>query len=394
MTTTAEPTTAPGARPTTIPPRQAALLTSTRVEQKGNIVVKWITSTDHKTIGYMYLIASVLFFLLGGVMALVIRAELFAPGMQIVPTKEQYNQLFTMHGTIMLLMFATPLFAGFANAILPLQLGAPDVAFPRLNAFAFWLFTFGSVMAVAGFLTPQGAAAFGWFAYQPLANATFSPGAGGNLWMLGLGMSGFGTILGAVNFITTVITMRAPGMTMWRMPIFSWNTLITSLLILLAFPVLAAAILAAAADRVLGAHVYDVANGRVLLRSGLRMSGFGTILGAVNFITTVITMRAPGMTMWRMPIFAWNTLITSLLILMAFPVLAAAILAAAADRVLGAHVYDVANGGVLLWQHLFWFFGHPEVYIIALPFFGIVRSEEHTSELQSRENLVCRLLRE
>ncbi|MGB3374314.1 MAG: cytochrome c oxidase subunit I [Microbacterium sp.] len=289
MTTTAEPTTARGARPSTIPPRQAALVSSTRVEQKGNIFVKWITSTDHKTIGYMYLITSVLFFLLGGVMALVIRAELFAPGMQIVPTKEQYNQLFTMHGTIMLLMFATPLFAGFANAILPLQIGAPDVAFPRLNAFAFWLFSFGSIMAVAGFLTPQGAAAFGWFAYQPLANATFSPGAGGNLWMLGLGMSGFGTILGAVNFITTVITMRAPGMTMWRMPIFSWNTLITSLLIL-----------------------------------------------------------------------------------MAFPVLAAAMLAAAADRVLGAHVYDVANGGVLLWQHLFWFFGHPEVYIIALPFFGIV----------------------
>ena len=276
-------------RPTTMPPRQAALLSASRVEQKGNIIVKWITSTDHKTIGYMYLIASVLFFLLGGVMALIIRAELFEPGMQIVPTKEQYNQLFTMHGTIMLLMFATPLFAGFANAILPLQIGAPDVAFPRLNAFAFWLFLFGSTIAVAGFLTPQGAAAFGWFAYQPLANASFSPGVGGNLWMLGLGMSGFGTILGAVNFITTIITMRAPGMTMWRMPIFSWNTLVTSILVL-----------------------------------------------------------------------------------MAFPVLAAAILAAAADRVLGAHIYDPANGGVLLWQHLFWFFGHPEVYIIALPFFGIV----------------------
>ncbi len=104
----------------------------------------------------------------------------------------------------------------------------------------------------------------------------------------------------------------------------------------------------------------------------LGISGFGTILGAVNFITTIITMRAPGMTMWRMPIFSWNTLITSLLILMAFPVLAAAIFAAAADRILGAHIYDPANGGVLLWQHLFWFFGHPEVYIIALPFFGIV----------------------
>ena len=276
-------------RPTTLPPRQAALLSATRVEDKGNIIVKWITSTDHKTIGYLYLISSVLFFLLGGVMALIIRAELFEPGMQIIPTKEQYNQLFTMHGTIMLLMFATPLFAGFANAILPLQIGAPDVAFPRLNAFAFWLFLFGSTIAVAGFLTPQGAASFGWFAYQPLANASFSPGAGGNLWMLGLGMSGFGTILGAVNFITTIITMRAPGMTMWRMPIFSWNTLVTSILIL-----------------------------------------------------------------------------------MAFPVLAAAILAAAADRVLGAHIYDPQNGGVLLWQHLFWFFGHPEVYIIALPFFGIV----------------------
>ena len=227
--------------------------------------------------------------MLGGVMALIIRAELFEPGMQIIPTKEQYNQLFTMHGTIMLLMFATPLFAGFANVIMPLQIGAPDVAFPRLNAFAFWLFLFGSTIAVAGFLTPQGAAAFGWFAYQPLANASFSPGVGGNLWMLGLGMSGFGTILGAVNFITTIITMRAPGMTMWRMPIFSWNTLVTSILVL-----------------------------------------------------------------------------------MAFPVLAAAILAAAADRVLGAHIYDPANGGVLLWQHLFWFFGHPEVYIIALPFFGII----------------------
>ena len=227
--------------------------------------------------------------MLGGVMALIMRAELFEPGMQIIPTKEQYNQLFTMHGTIMLLMFATPLFAGFANVIMPLQIGAPDVAFPRLNAFAFWLFLFGSTIAVAGFLTPQGAAAFGWFAYQPLANASFSPGVGGNLWMLGLGMSGFGTILGAVNFVTTIITMRAPGMTMWRMPIFSWNTLVTSILVL-----------------------------------------------------------------------------------MAFPVLAAAILAAAADRVLGAHIYDPANGGVLLWQHLFWFFGHPEVYIIALPFFGII----------------------
>ncbi|HET6269342.1 MAG TPA: cbb3-type cytochrome c oxidase subunit I, partial [Arthrobacter sp.] len=124
-------------------------------KSKGRIVVNWITSTDHKTIGYMYLIASFVFFCFGGVMALLIRAELFEPGMQILQTKEQYNQLFTMHGTVMLLMFATPLFAGFTNVIMPLQIGAPDVAFPRLNALAFWFFLFGSTIAVSGFITPQ-----------------------------------------------------------------------------------------------------------------------------------------------------------------------------------------------------------------------------------------------
>ena len=258
------------------------------MERKGNILVNWITSTDHKTIGYLYLITSFLYFCLGGVMALVIRAQLFAPGFDR-GHEEQYNQLFTMHGTIMLLMFATPLFAGFANVLMPLQIGAPDVAFPRLNAFAYWLYNFGSLIAVAGFLTPQGAASFGWFAYTPLSTTTFSPGVGGNLWVV-----------------------------------------------------------------------------------GLALSGFGTILGAVNFITTIITMRAPGMTMFRMPIFTWNTLVTSMLVIMAFPVLAAALFALGADRVFDAHIYDPANGGVILWQHLFWFFGHPEVYIIALPFFGII----------------------
>ena len=194
-----------------------------------------------------------------------------------------------MHGTIMLLLFATPLFAGFANAIMPLQIGAPDVAFPRLNMFSYWLFLFGGLIAVAGFLTPSGAADFGWFAYAPLSDAVRSPGVGADLWIMGL-----------------------------------W------------------------------------------------LAGFGTILGAVNFITTIICMRAPGMTMFRMPIFTWNVLLTSVLVLIAFPVLAAALLALEADRKFGAHIFDAANGGALLWQHLFWFFGHPEVYIIALPFFGII----------------------
>ena len=252
-------------------------------------MVRWITSTDHKVIGNLYLVTSFAWFLLGGVFAMLIRAELMAPGLQVVDTPEQYNQLFTMHGTIMLLLFATPLFAGFANAIMPLQIGAPDVAFPRLNMFAYWLYLFGGLIAAAGFLTPQGAAAFGWTAYAPLSDVANSPGLGGNLWVFGLALAGFGTILGSVNFITTIICMRAPGMTMFRLPIFTWNVLITSILVLIAFPALAAALLA---------------------------------LGA--------------------------------------------------DRRFGAHIFDPANGGPMMWQHIFWFFGHPEVYIIALPFFGIV----------------------
>ncbi|MET7933147.1 cytochrome c oxidase subunit I [Streptomyces sp. NPDC005322] len=259
-----------------------------RRRNAGRAVVEWLTTTDHKKIGTLYLATSFGFFLVGGIMALLIRAELARPGLQMI-SNEQYNQSFTMHGTIMLLMFATPLFAGFANWIMPLQIGAPDVAFPRLNMFAYWAYLFGSLIAVSGFLTPQGAPDFGWTAYTPLSDSIRTPGVGGDLWIM-----------------------------------------------------------------------------------GLAFSGFGTILGSVNFITTIICMRAPGMTMFRMPIFTWNILLTGVLVLLAFPVLAAALLALEADRKFGARIYDPTNGGPVLWQHLFWFFGHPEVYIIALPFFGIV----------------------
>ena len=262
---------------------------STKKKSKGQIVVDWITTTDHKKIGYLYLITSFIYFLIGGVMALMIRGQLFEPGMQMIQNKEQYNQLFTMHGTIMLLMFATPLFAAFANILMPVQIGAPDVAFPRLNAIAYWFYFFGSFVAVSSYFTPQGAASFGWFAYVPLSSSTFSPGIGGDLWVF-----------------------------------------------------------------------------------GLALGGFGTIMGGVNFVTTILTMRAPGMTMFRLPVFTWNTLVTSILIIMCFPPLAAALFALGADRRFGAHIFDPANGGPMLWQHLFWFFGHPEVYILALPFFGII----------------------
>ncbi len=257
-------------------------------QKLGQTIVNWITSTDHKTIGYMYMWSAMAFFLLAGVMAMFIRAELFEPG-QLLQSKAQFNQLFTMHGTIMLFLFATPMFTAFGNVLVPLQIGAPDVAFPRMNMFAFWLFLFGGLLACSGLIMPGGAADFGWTGYVPLSTRPYAPSIGADLWVLGLGMT-----------------------------------------------------------------------------------GFGTIFGSVNFIATIITMRAPGMTMFRMPIFTWNILITSVLVLMAFPVLASAYFGLAADRILGSQIFNPHSGGVILWQHLFWFFGHPEVYVLALPFFGII----------------------
>ncbi|CAO5191763.1 putative cytochrome c oxidase subunit 1-alpha [Frankia sp. AiPs1] len=248
----------------------------------------YLRTTSHKDIAVMYTLTSLVYYAFAGVLAMFMRAELTRPGLQFV-SNEQYNQLFTMHGTLMLLMFATPIAFAFANYLIPLQIGAPDVAFPRLNAMSFWFFFFGSLTVIFGFLTPNGAASFGWFAYTPLSNSAYSSGLGSDLWLV-----------------------------------------------------------------------------------GLTVSGLGTILGAVNFITTILCLRAPGMTMFRLPIFTWNVLVTSILVLIAFPVLAAALIALECDRRFGSHVFDAANGGSILWQHLFWFFGHPEVYIIALPFFGII----------------------
>jgi cytochrome c oxidase subunit 1 len=259
-----------------------------RKARKGSILASWMSSTDHKVIGHLYLITSFGFFLAAGIMAMLMRVQLMGPDNHVV-SPQQYNELFTMHGTIMLLLFATPLFVGFANEIMPLQIGSPDVAFPRLNLFSYYLFLFGGLILLLSFVAPGGAAAFGWYAYTPLSNSIYSPGIGGDMWIMGLVLSGFGTILGGVNFVTTIICMRCPGMTMFRMPIFTWNVLVTSMLVLLAFPVLAAALL-----------VLEI------------------------------------------------------------------------DRKLGAQVFAAGNGGAILWQHLFWFFGHPEVYIVAIPFFGII----------------------
>jgi cytochrome c oxidase subunit 1 len=256
----------------------------------GAKVMDWLTTTDHKKIGILYIITAFFFFVVAGIMALFIRSELAQPGLQIV-SDQTYNELFTMHGTIMIFLFVMPVFSGFANYVMPLMIGAPDVAFPRINALSYWMVPAAGILMMLGFLVKGGAAAAGWTGYTPLSEQTAQLGEHGqDLWIVGL-------------------------------------------------------ILIAAAS----------------------------LLGSINFITTIFKMRAPGMTMFRMPIFVWNTLVTSLLGLLAIPVLAAALILLFIDRNLGGSFFDPAHGGnTILWQHMFWFFGHPEVYILILPAFGIV----------------------
>ena len=252
-------------------------------------LLAWLTSTDHKRIGISYMVTAFAFYLVGGALAMGIRAELAEPGTQVVG-EGRYNELFTMHGSVMLFLFLGPFAFGLANYFVPLQIGAKDMAFPRLNALSYWFYLFGGLTMLAGFLTADGPADFGWTGYTPLSSIVRSPSPGADLWLLAIVLTGLSGVLTAVNIVATVISMRAPGLTMFRMPIFTWNMLVVSLLVLIAFPVLTSA-------------------------------------GAMLF----------------------------------------------ADRHLGGHVFDAANGGVpVLWQHLFWFFGHPEVYILVLPYFGVI----------------------
>ncbi len=246
----------------------------------------WLTTTDHKRIGILYLINSMAFFVIGGVFALLMRTELARPGTQIFHPNT-YNQLFTLHGTLMIFLVIFPLLAGFGNYFVPLQIGALDMAFPRINALSFWLLPVGGLTILSGFLAKGGAAAAGWTGYVPLST---QGKAGQDLWIIGLLIVGTSSILGGINFIVTILRLRAPGMTMMRLPIFVWSILAQSLLVVLATPV---------------------------LTSGLIM------------------------------LFA--------------------------DRRLGTSFFDPTHGGnVLLWQHTFWFFAHPEVYILILAAWGAV----------------------
>ena len=259
-------------------------------------VGRWLMTTDHKMIGIMYMVTAFFFFLVGGLEALLIRTQLAVPNGKVL-SPEQYNQVFTMHGVTMIFLFVMPMLTGFGNYIVPLMVGARDMAFPRLNAFGFWIILFGGIFLESSFLFGS-APNVGWFNYAPLNEIAagcgngIQCGAGMNedFWVLGILLLGISSISGALNFVVTILKMRAPGMTINRMPLFTWMTLVTSFLLLFAIPSLTAA------------------SGLLLL-----------------------------------------------------------------DRHLGTHFYQAASGGdPLLWQHLFWSFGHPEVYILILPVFGMV----------------------
>src|ERR1700726_1808277 len=252
------------------------------------VLHEWVTTVDHKKIGIMYILMAVFFLIVGGCEAVLMRWQLWkARNTFLAP--DTFNQLFTMHGTTMVFFMGMPILIGIGNYLVPLMIGARDMAFPRLNAMGFWATLFGGLLVYFSFAT-GGAPAIGWFAYAPLTERTFSRSAATDLWALGLIVSGVGTTTAAINFIATILGMRAPGMALRKVPFFVWTMLWTSVQIAIALPPL-----------------------------------------------------------------------TAILIMIVF------------DRNLGAHFFDTQNGGsALLWQHLFWFFGHPEVYILILPVFGMV----------------------
>ncbi|MBI3407469.1 MAG: cytochrome c oxidase subunit I [Planctomycetes bacterium] len=248
----------------------------------------WVTTVDHKKIGIMYVIMAVVFLVIAGVEALLMRWQLLQPGSEVI-APDTFNQLFTMHGTTMVFFVGMPILIGIANYVVPLQIGARDMAFPRLNAFGFWVTLFGGLFVYFSFLT-GGAPNFGWFAYSPLTERTFARGPAADFWALGLIVSGTGTLTAGINFIASILAMRAPGMTLRKVPFFTWTILWTAVQIVLVMPPLTVSLVMVMLDRQLGAHFFDPQNG----------------------------------------------------------------------------------GSAYLWQHLFWFFGHPEVYILILPVFGMI----------------------
>ena len=226
---------------------------------QGSRIYDYLTTTDHKKIGILYTISSFIFLAIGGLLALGVRTELAQPGLQFMD-ESVYNQLFTMHASIMIFWVIIPFLAGIGNYIVPLQIGAADMAFPRINALSFWMIPFSGLIAASGFFL-GGAADAGWTAYPPLSSITYSPGPGMNLWIMAVVLVGTSSILGAVNFLVTVFRMRAPGMTLFRMPIMVWTIIVTSVLVLMGTPVLTSALIMLFVDRNFGGSFFDPTTG-------------------------------------------------------------------------------------------------------------------------------------
>ena len=276
-------------------------------------VLDWAATTDHKKIGIMYLVNSFAFFAVGGGLALLMRTQLMRPDNTVL-TPQTYNETFTMHGTIMIFLVVLPLFSGFGNYFVPLQIGALDMAFPRVNALSFWLLPVGGVTILAGYLTKGGAAAAGWTNYVPLA---LQEGTGEDLWILGLMIVGASSLLGAINFVVTVIKLRAPGMSMTRVPIFTWATLSTSILVILAVPSLTAALIMLFTDRHLGTVFLDPAHGGSVANYLSTFWFFGhpevytLIMGAWGITSEIIPVFS------GKPLFGYRGVILALILVMA-----------------------------------------------------------------------------
>ena len=276
-------------------------------------VLDWLTTTDHKKIGIMYLVNSFTFFVFAGALAMVMRTQLMQPDNTVLSPKA-FNEAFTIHGTIMIFLVILPLLSGFGNYFVPLQIGALDMAFPRVNAASFWLLPVGGLTVVAGYLTKGGAAAAGWTNYVPLS---LQGGTGEDLWILGLLIVGTSSLLGAINFIVTVLRLRAPGMSMTRVPIFTWATTTTSILIVLAVPSLTAALLMLLADHHLGTVFFNPAHGGSIANYLNTFWFFGhpevymLIMGAWGIVSEIVPVFS------GKPLYGYRVVILSLMLIMA-----------------------------------------------------------------------------
>src|SRR5437773_4839689 len=270
---------------------------------------EWLTTTDHKKIGIMYVINSFLFFLIGGVFALAVRAELAVPGLQVFTNEHVYNESFSIHATVMIFLFIIPMLAGLGNYAVPLMIGAPDMAFPRINALSFWMLPMGGILLLSGFLA-GGAAAAGWTSYPPLSEVgpLKSPGAGQDLWIVALVLIGTSSILGGINFLVTIFKMRAPGMTLFRMPIMVWTMLVTSVLVVMATPVITSAMVMLFIDRNYGGTFFLPPEGQAILYQNVfwfysHPAGYVMVLPAVGVSSEVLPVFS------RKPLFGYKAFI-------------------------------------------------------------------------------------